>query len=377
MKLKELTKILDMQFHKECSLKWDNSGLLIGDFESEIKHILVALDIGSEVIGEAIKSKTNLIFTHHPLIFNPIKNIISNNYPGKEILKLAENKIAVYCAHTNYDMMENGLNDYLAGLLEMENINKIISYSAKWFKFVIFVPLDYEEKVRNAMCFAGGGCWKDYTCCTFNTEGNGTFKPGIDSNPFIGEKGSLSVVKEARIECIIQSEKLEDLIRNVLEAHPYDEPAYDVYPLENKFEEGGIGRIGSIKQAISSDAFLDFIKEKLNIYNFKYIFKSNSSIINKVIKKVAVINGSINSLTAELGSLDFDALICGEVNYHNAQLISENGRLLIELGHAESELFAIGHLFKILTKISDSMSLGLKILKSNNKELLWRYSIGR
>jgi len=377
MKLKELTNILDGQFHKEYSLSWDNSGLLIGNLESEVKNIAVSLDVTTDVINEAVKSNVNLIFSHHPLIFFHIRNITSDNYPGQSVLNLTENKIALYCAHTNYDIMENGLNDYIVKLLGLENKKSIVSNSTKWFKFVTFAPLDYEEKIRNSMCLAGGGQWKDYSCCTFKTDGKGTFKPGESADPFIGERGSLNFVEEVKLECIVPSVKLAELISSVMKAHPYEEPAYDVYQLENKFEEGGIGRIGNLKNPLFLNDFFNYIKERLNLTNFRYIFKNNSFTAGKELKKIAVVNGSVNSIVEDLDNLDFDALVCGEVNYHNAMKLSEAGKLVIELGHGESELFAVEHIFDILTDISNRMHLGLKILQSNNKELLWRYFIGR
>jgi dinuclear metal center YbgI/SA1388 family protein len=377
MKLKELVKILDKEFHKDYSLNWDNTGLLIGDLKSEIQKLIISLDVNNLVINEAIKAKADLIFSHHPLILSPIKNITSDNPQGQAVLKSVENKIALYCAHTNYDIMEDGLNDYVARLLGIENITSIIPNHLKWFKFVVYAPSGYEEKIRNTICNAGGGQWKNYSCATFKTNGTGTFKPGNNSEPFMGEKGKLVFVDEVKIECIVKADGLKSLLGNVLAVHPYEEPAYDIIPIENVFMEGGLGRIGNIKKSLKPDDFLQFVKEKLNIGNFKYISKDNSSIINNEIKNIAVINGSINSIVSEICSLDIDCLICGEVNYHNAQLISENDILVIELGHAESELFAIDDLFLKLVNISESLCLGLKIIKSNNNEMLWRYLIGK
>lgn len=375
MKLRKLTEILDKNFHKEYSLSWDNTGLLIGNYNSETGKLLISLDVTGEVINEAISLNIDLIFSHHPLIFSPLKNIVSDNFSGQIILKLAANNIAVYCAHTNYDIMKGGLNDYIADILELEKVVSIIPNYTKWFKFAIYTPTDYEEKVRNTICLSGGGQWKDYSCCTFKTKGTGTFKPGENSKPFIGKKGSLSFADESRIECIISSEKLKNLIKNVLEVHPYEEPAYDIFPLENKFEEGGTGRIGDLKKSLYLNDFLSFIKEKLNVQNFKYILK-DLIFADKKIRKIAVINGSINSIIENIADSDFDVLLCGEISYHNTLLLLEKDKMIIELGHAESELFAVNHIFKILTDINDDMNLGLKILKSNNKEPSWRYLIG-
>jgi len=398
IKLKKLAEIFDHNFHKSYAFSWDNSGLLIGNLGLDIKTILIALDLDNSIIEEAIKLKANLIFTHHPLIFNPIKYIVSNDILGQKILRLIENKIAVYCAHTNFDLMTGGLNDYICSILEMKNIKTVFPESLKWFKFVVFVPLEYEEKIREVICMSGGGLWKNYSCATFKTIGEGTFKPEDGAKPFIGEVGNLSFVKEAKIECIVSQENLNNLIKNVLKNHPYEEPAFDIFPIENKFEIGGIGKIGNLKKALNLNEFLIFLKQKLNLKNFRYIYsannckndnyynnsedylknsKKNDEIKNDEIKiqKIALINGSVNSVVENLKYLDFDTLICGEISYHNAQEISEFGKVVIEIGHAESEIFAVNHIFNLLNDINQNENLNLNIIKSKNNSSLWRYLI--
>src|SRR5680860_350037 len=264
MLLKEIVEILDKEFHKDYSLNWDNTGLLIGDLKSEVFKLIIALDVNEAVISEAVKIKADLIFSHHPLILNPIKKITYDNPQGNVILKATQNKIAIYCAHTNYDIMEGGLNDYISRLLDIQNTKCIIPNQSKWFKFIVYASYDYEEKIRNAICSAGGGQWKNYSCATFKTNGTGTFKPGVNSKPFMGEKGKLTYVDEVKIECIIKAEGLKILLLHVLEVHPYEEPAYDIITMENFFSEGGLGRIGSISKSLKINEFLRFVEEKLN-----------------------------------------------------------------------------------------------------------------
>ena len=373
MLLKEFTTYFDGLFCSELALEWDNVGLIIGNEEKKIKKILIALDINSNALQEALNLNIDLIISHHPLIFKPIKNIVSSNPIGKIILNLIGNDIAIYSAHTNFDLFKNGISDYVVKLLNLQNLENFMPISEKWFKFAIFVPKEFQEKVREAMCEAGGGKWEDYSCCTFNTEGTGTFKPGESSNPFTGEKGKLSYVDEVKIECIISEKKLPYLLKSVLEVHPYEEPAYDIYPLYNKFESGGIGKLGNLLKPLDEKEFFKFITSKLRLKNFRYICNEKNQGNKILVNKVLLLNGSANSLINEILSTNFDALICGEIDYHNAQILAEKNRLVVEIGHGESELFFVDIVYNMLIKFKKNVNPDLKIFKSEQSCNLWRY----
>ena len=378
MILKDLVLHLDKLFNKNLAASWDKTGLQVGDLNNNIKQILITLDITGMVIEEAKSTDSNLILSHHPLIFNPITTLVNENIIGQKILNILENKIAVYINHTNYDLMFDGLNDYYTKKLDLTNVSIIESKYEQWYKFVIFVPVEAENKVRDAICRNGGGMWRNYSCCTFNIAGTGTFKPLEGSNPYTGEVGSINSVNEIRIECIVCESDLNNVIGAALTSHPYEEPAYDIYKIDNKFETAGIGRIGELKTPKKLFDLFEDIKVKMEVKNFRWAAKQNENFNEKIIRKIAVINGSANSLTQRVSvySFDCDLVIVGELNYHNTLEIIESGKIIVELGHCESEKYAIDDMYSKLKNYFEYKNLEkIKIIKSRVGYEPWRYYI--
>src|SRR4030043_1612150 len=366
MILEELALCLDKIFKKSLALSWDKAGLQIGNTQRDIKKILVTLDITGDVVDEAISTNSDLILTHHPLIFNSLDTILSSRAGEKEVLALAESRIAVYSAHTNYDMMAGGLNDLVAGTLGLTDIKIIEDKYEQWYKFVVFVPKEAEEKIRKVICRHGGGKWQNYSCCTFNIEGKGTFIPQKGSKPYTGKVGCINYVDEVRIECIVNEGNLSDLIKATIEAHPYEEAAYDLYKIENKFKEIGIGRWGKLKEPLSFKDFAVKINEKLEIDGFGWLCKKSLKVNDKKISKVAVVCGSANSLTRSLTDIDCDLVIVGEIGYQNALQIIESGKILIAAGHGSREKLAITGISDKLEDFFKEKKIKVDILKSRS-----------
>lgn len=381
MKLNDLAKKLDVIFHKSIAMPDDPVGLLIGNLDREINSVLITLDITTEVVKEALEKEIDLIISHHPLIFTPVSNVVNDNPKNSKILSLIENKIAVYAAHTNLDAMNGGLNDVFAQKLGLSEIIIIENLGyIKWFKFAVFVPREHEQKVRDAMCKSGGGNYKNYSCCTFSTEGTGTFLPLEGAIPFIGARGKLEHVKETRIECVVNAENLPVLINAVCSAHPYEEPAYDVHEIKNSLSEYGLARSGIIDPPITLEKLLERINKIFSLKNTRWMAKNDPEALKKKIKSVAVINGSANSLTDRLSSTflsesEFDAVIVGELRYSNALEIVESGKILIEIGHGESEKLAIDLMYDILNTYINSANHDLKIYKAKRGFIPWRYNL--
>ena len=377
MILKDLVLNLDKIFHKNLAYAWDKTGLQIGRSESEIKKILITLDIDDDVIEEAVNTGSNLIISHHPLIFEPLENIIdSGRGTSEKVLRLIEKGIAVYAAHTNYDIMPGGLIDVLSKKLELEDLQYIKQEDIQWYKFVIFVPRDSQDKVRKAICSRGGGEFKNYSCCTFNTVGKGTFLPGEDAEPYIGEKGNLNIVDEIRMECIVGEDDLEVMVESAVEAHPYEEVAYDIYKIENKFGGKGLGRYGKLKHPEIFKRYIKRLKQQLQVEVIGWFHKGISNPGNRLIEKVAIIAGSANSLAGDIAALDCDLVLVGEIGYHYSIEISEMGKIVAMLGHGSSEKLAIDGIYDRLNDYSSGNNMSLEIIKSKEGYWVWRYDIG-
>ncbi|HEY4695583.1 MAG TPA: Nif3-like dinuclear metal center hexameric protein [Candidatus Hydromicrobium sp.] len=375
MILKDLALCLDKIFNRHVALIWDKTGLQIGNLEKDIKKILVTLDITSDVADEAVSTNSGLILTHHPLIFNSLDTILSSRTGEKEILELVENGIAVYSAHTNYDLMTGGLNDFVAGSLGFTNIEIIEERYEQWYKFVVFVPGEAAEEIRKIICQHGGGKWQNYSCCTFNVEGKGTFIPHKGSKPYTGKVGYMNYVDEVRIECIVNERELGSLIDAVVKAHPYEEVAYDVYKIENKFKGIGLGRWGELKKPQSFKSFTEKVKQELGIEVFSWMCKKDIKVDDKKIGKVALVCGSANSLTQRLVGIDCDLVIVGEIGYHNGLRIIESGKILIATGHGSSEALAITGMSDKLEDFLKKEKIEIDILKSKLGYKSWRYQI--
>ncbi len=374
MILKELAFRLDRIFNIDLALDWDKVGLQIGNSGSNIEKVLLTVDVNRDVVNEAIEKGVDLIISHHPLIFNPVNTILSSNDTEKEILELVENKIAVYIAHTNYDLMDGGLADQLAEKIGLAETSKFGTVSRKWYKFVVFVPEEAEDKVRKAMCSHGGGKWHNYSGCTFSSRGKGTFTPMEGSDPHTGKVGKESFVDEVRIECIVDSVDLDGLIDAAIKAHPYEEAAYDVSRIRNRFEVGGMGRYGELEKPMTLEDFFRDIKERLGIDGFNWISGGMEDIGSTMVSRIAVGCGSANSLTSLFTGLDCDLVVVGEINYSNATRIVESGKILVALGHGVSESLSMDDMYSKLRAQKDMAEIDIDKSKTGFKS--WRYYIG-
>ena len=312
---------------------YDNSGLLIGDKAVETSGALFTLDVTEAVVDEAIELGYNLIIAHHPLIFKTIKRINGKNDVDRCIIKAIKHDIAIYAAHTNLDNASQGVNAMICNKLRLLQ-PKILEPAGEMLKkIVVFAPLDHAEKVRNAMFDSGAGRLGDYNSCSFNVPGQGTFKAGNAAKPFVGAIGEMHTENELKIEALCEKQDLSRVIHAMIQAHPYEEVAYDVYPLVNKNPYVGSGMIGELAQPVDEMAFLHLVKRIFGPGCLKY-----SPLTQKKIQKVAVCGGSGNFLISNALAAGADAFITGEIKYHD-YFMAENKILLIEAGHYETEQF--------------------------------------
>ena len=333
MKLKSLIKKIEAKYPTNLAYDWDNVGLLVGDAEEEIDKVLVCLEANEAIVEEAINNNVNLIVTHHPFIFGKMKKITTSDFKGKLIHKLIKNNIAVYSMHTNFDIAFDGLNDYFMEVMGFENSKILdVTNTETLYKIVVYVPKTHEDKVREALGKSGAGHIGNYSDCTFNTDGKGTFRPLEGTNPFIGEFDKLEVVDEVKIETIVPQRILGGVISAMIKAHPYEEVAYDLYKLENKGSAVGLGRIAALKESMSLKELSMMIKEKLNMDALRVVGSLDTNI-----KKVAVVTGSGADLAKKAQRSGADVLITGDVKYHDAQDAIDAGMCIIDCNHFESE----------------------------------------
>ena len=355
MKLNDLIKQIEKKYPLSLAYDWDNVGLLVGDFESEIKKVLVTLEANENVIDEAIENNVDLIVTHHPFIFKKINKINTRDLKGRLIHKLIKNDIALYSMHTNFDIAFDGLNDYFMEIMGFKNTKILdVTNSQTLYKLAVYVPKTHELVLRDALGEAGAGYIGNYSHCTFNTPGIGTFKPDENTNPFIGTVGQIEEVEEVKIETIVPQSILQKTIDKMLKAHPYEEVAYDIYKLENKGESVGLGRYASLDVQTNLQALCEKIKLKLNMNHIRVVGDLNTKI-----KKVAVVTGAGSDMVRLAKSKNCDVIITGDVKYHEAQDALDMGMTIVDCGHFDTE-----DIFKdVMKRFLDSIE-GIEIIRS-------------
>ncbi|MBW4080119.1 Nif3-like dinuclear metal center hexameric protein [Paenibacillus sp. S150] len=314
---------------KHLAEEWDNVGLQLGSLQKEITGVLVALDVNETVVDEAISRGCNLIIAHHAIIFRPIKAIQTDTKAGRLYEKLIKNDIAVYISHTNLDVAEGGMNDWMAealGIQEGAPIKEI--HTEQLSKLVVFVPKDHHQKVLDAILNAGAGWIGNYSHCSFNIEGYGTFIPGEGSEPYLGEQGRLERAEEIRIETIVPLPIRNTVVQAMLKAHPYEEVAYDLYSMDLKGRSFGLGRVGKLKEPTTLGQFIETVKSGLQVEHVRVVGD-----LNRPIRKAAVMGGSGAKYYNSAIFKGADVLVTGDIDYHTAQDAALAGITLIDPGH--------------------------------------------
>ncbi len=329
----------------------DSVGLILGSKDWNTNKAIVCLTITNSIVDLAIQKEVKLIISHHPLIYQPLNKIIHTNPYQKRIAQLISHEIACYTFHTNLDVAEKGLNFLLAKKLNLSNISGLLPVThSKLFKLVTFVPKNYLEKVRNALCDCGGGIIGEYAYCSFSTSGIGTFLPSDKATPFLGKIGKINEEKEERLEVIVPSEIIGNVIEALLDSHPYEEVAYDIYPLHNQNQKVSLGARGVLDNSITFEDFFNFVKKQLNISTIRIVGNPT-----RKVKNIAVIGGSGGG---EIGNIpnSIDVLITGDVKYHQALEAEDRGLSIIDAGHFGSE-------YHIVEGISNYLSGKLPLLE--------------
>ena len=344
MKIKEIINSFDTFAPLALQEEYDNSGLQLGNLENKITGILISLDINSEIVEEAINNNCNLIIAHHPLIFNKLKKITGANDVEKSIILAIKNDISIYCTHTNFDKVNQGVSYKICEKIGLKNLKILLPEKNILEKIIVFVPQSHSDIVRKAMFEAGAGHIGNYDNCSYNLEGQGSFRANNDSKPFVGEIGKTHFEEETRIETVYPKYIRNKILQAIFKNHPYEEVAYDIYKLENLFENVGLGMIGELENEISETEFLQLLKEKFNTKAIKH-----SDFLNKKIKKVAVCGGSGAFLINTAKAHEADVFVSGDIKYHD-YFLAEKQILIADIGHFESEQFTKEIFYDIIMK---------------------------
>ncbi|MFD1363034.1 Nif3-like dinuclear metal center hexameric protein [Lentibacillus salinarum] len=325
----DIFKAMETWAPKHLAYDWDNVGLQVGSFQKPVNKVMVTLDVLESTVDEAIQHGVDLIIAHHPLLFKPMKQVNADTAKGRAIQKLLQHDISVYAAHTNLDMAHGGVNDMLCDQLGLENRRILdVNHTEKLLKLAVFVPETHAEGVRDAMSEEGAGHIGDYSHCTFQSAGQGTFKPLDGTNPYIGSQGEVAFVDEVKIETILPDSKLSSVLEAMTAAHPYEEAAYDIYPMENSGPAFGIGRIGTLADKISLEALCENVKSAFNVPNVRV-----TGDLTKDVKKIAILGGSGEKYLHKAKQMGADVYITGDMTFHPAQDALEMGLSVIDPGH--------------------------------------------
>lgn len=330
--------------------------------------MLVALDLSPLVVKEAVELGAQLIITHHPLLFRPLRNLRYDQPLGQLVQTLIQHGVMVYTSHTNLDVVDGGVNTVLAELLGLTEAEPLqVSGSEELCKIVVFVPRGHEDVVREAMGRAGAGWIGNYSDCTFQTLGEGTFRPLAGANPFIGRVGHLEKVEEFRLETIVPAKRCHRVISAMLKAHPYEEVAYDVYPLLNQGRRFGLGRIGKLMEPLSVEGLINLVKQRLEIEQVVVIGPTERNI-----SRVAVCGGSGGSLIQSAVGKGADVLITGDIKYHEAREAVSLGLTVIDAGHARTESVIIPALVRYLREHPTVIKADVQVFPSTVWESIWQ-----
>ncbi len=309
----------------------DPVGLHIGTLDKEVDRIMMSLDVRPNVVEEAIAKKIDLLIVKHPPIFRPVSRLTTDEVQTKMYADLLKHDIAVYAAHTNMDIVSNGLNDWFCEALDVFNTSYLVqTHTISMKKMAVYVPQENAKEMRRSLAEAGAGEQGNYQATSFTVNGTGRFTPTEEANPAIGSKNVPEQVQESKIEVIFPETKQATVEQAMLAAHPYEEPAYDIYSLDNLTEKFGIGRIGELKEALPTEDFIEKVKETFQLEGLRVVYPHTEK---KTIKRVAICGGSGEKFYRDALAAKADVYITGDVYYHTAHDMQETGMLVIDPGH--------------------------------------------
>jgi dinuclear metal center YbgI/SA1388 family protein len=348
-RVRDITDAVERLAPPSLAEDWDNCGLQVGDPAASVSRVLVALTPVVEVFEEAQEAGADFLLFHHPLIFGSFKSVDVSSYPGSLIARAVRRDIAVYAAHTSYDAAPDGVSVALAEALGLRGPLQVISPRGQLRKLVIFVPQENVDAVADALAGAGAGVIGEYTHCTFRTPGMGTFLGGEATDPYLGERGRLEKVEEIRLETVVPAHASDRAVAAAIAAHPYEETALDLYPVEGHPTGCGYGRVGTLAEPMTSDDLRWHVSDRLGS-PARLVADPDSG---RRMERVAVLGGSGGSFLREAAASGAEAFVTGDLDYHDALLADSLDLTAIDAGHAPTELPSLEPLARRLAELVD------------------------
>ncbi|MGZ3923783.1 MAG: Nif3-like dinuclear metal center hexameric protein [Flavisolibacter sp.] len=344
MKILDLIVALEKFAAPELQEDYDNAGLITGSTSWECTGALCTLDVTLDTLREALENHCNLIIAHHPIVFRGLKKLNGSTYVERVVIEAIKNDIAVYAAHTNLDNVVLGVNDMIAKKLGLKKTTVLHPKKKMLRRLITFAPVENAEHVRNAVFAAGAGQIGKYSECSFNSDGRGTFKAEEGADPYVGEIGERHEEKETKIEIVYPFYLEEQVVKALIDSHPYEEVAYDIFTMDNVHYGIGAGMIGELEEPKDEKDFLKFVKERFGADSIRH-----TQLLDKPVKRVAVCGGAGSFLIKKAVQKGADAYITADVKYH--EFFDAEGKLvLIDIGHYESEQFTIDLIHDLLAE---------------------------
>lgn len=382
MKVADVAATMERMVPLELAQDWDNVGLLVGDPQNTVKNILLTIDVTGDVLSEAIKQRTDLIVSYHPVIWDGLKKITAEGPPVKPgtkylaprstrglVYELVRSGIAVFSVHTALDAAAGGVNDGLAEIIGLRDAKPIGDYvdfpAGKSYRLVVFVPVDAVTTVAEAVFAAGAGAMGNYSKCSFQSTGTGTFLPLPGAKPAIGKRGNFESVPEVRFETVVGADKLEAVIAALREAHPYETPAFDVLKLHNEQDKVGLGRIGPLIQPSPMKQIIARIKKHTGAKAIGVVGDEN-----RLVRTAAVCAGSCGKIIETVIAAKADLYVTGELKHHHALAAEQAGVTCLCLSHTVSERFILKKLAGELRKHLKPVTI--KISKKDKDPFKWK-----
>ncbi|MFC4262301.1 Nif3-like dinuclear metal center hexameric protein [Ferruginibacter yonginensis] len=343
MIIKDIVAFLETIAPTSLQESYDNAGLIVGNAQQQCSGAVVCLDVTEAVLDEAIAHQYNLIIAHHPIVFTGLKKLNGKNYVERIVIKAIQHNIALYAIHTNLDNVLQGVNAAIAAKLGLTNTQVLLPKNAILQKLVVFVPQTHVSTLQEALFKAGAGNIGHYSECSFTSTGIGSFKPGDNTNPYIGTIGERYTAEEVKLEVVFESWQQANIVTAMVQNHPYEEVAYEIYTLQNTYQQIGSGLVGQLTTAITETTLLALLGQQFNPHCIKHTQKTG-----KPIQKIALCGGAGSFLIAQAKAVGADVYITADLKYHEF-FDADNQLLLVDIGHYESEQFTIELLFELLS----------------------------